>query len=739
MPHTLIRICATLTLLALFLLNTLGWVHLPLLQRLEAISYDMRVRLTMPQKRFDGVAIVDIDEKSLAEEGRFPWGRDRLAVLVKTLFDRYQVAALGFDIVFAEKDDSSGLSVLQQLGATTLRKDSQYQQALQHITPQLDRDALFAASLKNHPVVLGYYFTTAADGTRRHVGMLPAPLAPATPFEQLGIHLNRANGYGANLPQLQQAAENGGHFNPSTDIDGVVRRIPMLIEYGGQVYQSLSLALLRAALGEPPVDFVIPRSSDGSYQALEGLAIGDMTVPVDQYGRALVPYRGEQGSFLYVSATDVMHQRLPANALAGKIVLVGTTAPGLKDLRVTPVGSVYPGVEIHANVIAGMLEQNILQMPKYDIAIEILTLLVSGLLLTVLLPRLSPLKSTLLTLLLLGLIVGGNLWAWQYKHLVLPLAASLSLVILIYVFDVAYGYFVESRNRHLISELFGQYVPPQLVNEMSQHLEQVSMQSDSREMTVLFSDIRDFTSISEKLTPQELTDILNTYLTAMTEIIHRYRGTIDKYMGDAIMAFWGAPLNDPQHAQHAVDAGLAMLERLQRLQSEFKQRGWPELRIGIGVNTGIMSVGNMGSQFRRAYTAMGDAVNLGSRLEGLTKQYGVSMIVSETTVKAASQSHYCELDQVNVKGKHEPVRIFEPQPAAGSPLPTRTAEEVQLFEQALAHYRQQQWEAAEALLHRLVQAQPGQRLYAVFLQRIEEYRHTPPPAGWDGVYEFHSK
>ena len=496
MPHTLIRIVATLSLLALFLLNALEWVHLPLLQRLEAISYDMRMKLTMPNTRFDGLAIVDIDEKSLAEEGRFPWGRDKLALLVNKLFDRYRIAALGFDIVFAEQDDSSGLSVLQQLGATTLRHDTQYQQALQQISPQLDRDALFAASLKNRPVVLGYYFTTAADGMQHHVGRLPTPLAPAAPFERLGIPLSRANGFGANLPQLQQAADNGGHFNPSTDIDGVVRRIPMLIEYGGQVYQPLSLALLRAALGEPPVDFFIPQSRDGSYAALEGLSVGDMTIPVDQYGRALVPYRGEQGSFLYVSAADVMHNRLPVNALAGKIILVGTTAPGLKDLRVTPVGNVYPGVEIHANMIAGMLEQAILKMPQYGIAIEILTLLLSGLLLTLLLPRMSPLKSTLLTAWLLGLIAGGNLWAWQHEHIVLPLASSLSLVMLIYVFDVAYGYFVESRNRHLISELFGQYVPPQLVDEMSQHPEQVNMQSDSREMTVLFSDIRDFTSIA---------------------------------------------------------------------------------------------------------------------------------------------------------------------------------------------------------------------------------------------------
>lgn len=739
MRHTLIRISVAITLLALFLLNALGWIKLPLLPRFEAIAYDIRMNLTLPEQPFDGIAIIDIDEKSLAEEGRFPWGRDRLALLLDKLFERHQVAAVGFDIVFAEKDESSGLSVLRDLANGQLRNVQPYQQALERLAPRLERDTLFAASMQNRPVVLGYYFTTSADGIQRRVGQLPEPIAPALPFDQMGVYLNQASGYGANLPALQQAAISGGHFNPSIDIDGVVRKVPMLIRHADQVYQPLSLALLRAALGDPPVEFVIPQTAGQEYAALEGLAIGDMLIPVDEHGQALVPYRGPQGSFPYVSATDVMHDRIAPDQLAGKIILVGTTAPGLKDLRVTPVGSVYAGVEIHANMIAGILEQNIKHTPKYAIAIELLTLLFAGLLLTLLLPRLSPLLSTLLTLLVLATIVAGNMWAWQHYNLVLPIAASLSLVLLIYVFDVAYGYFVETRNKHLISDLFGQYIPPQLVDEMSQHPEQVSMNSDSREMTVLFSDIRDFTSISEKLSPQELTDILNTYLTAMTEVIHQYRGTIDKYMGDAIMAFWGAPLKDEQHAQHAVEAGLAMLERLHQLQAEFRQRGWPELRIGIGVNTGIMSVGNMGSQFRRAYTAMGDAVNLGSRLEGLTKQYGVAMIVSENTAAATQDIRYCELDRVSVKGKQEPVRILEPQAKNGSELPQRTEEEIHIFEEALMHYRNQHWQLAEERLQTLLHTRPEQRLYRTLLDRIAEFRQQPPPADWNGVYEFHTK
>jgi adenylate cyclase len=727
-----------LLLLAVLALHAAGFADLDLVDRLEAISYDARLRLAMPRTRFPGVAIIDIDEKSLAEEGRWPWGRDRLGTLLDELFERQGAAVVGFDVVFAEKDNSSGLDVLQRLARHELRDDPQYRRALQEIAPRLERDNVFAAKMKGRAVILGYYFTSPIAGaTARTSGVLPAPVFPPHMFDGLNVPSVRASGYGANLRELQQTAAGAGHFTPWPDIDGIIRRVPMLIEYRGAYYEALSLAVARAALGIDRVVPVIP-SKEPAYAPVEWLKLGSRKIPVDEYMRAMVPYRGTQGSFQYLSASDLLHHRVPGGTLAGKIVLVGTTATGLMDLRATPVATTFPGVEVHANMIAGILEQNVKQRPAYVRGAELATLLAVGLLLAWLLPRLSPLRASLATLGVLGLVIGGNLAAWQYGNLVLPLASSLLLILGLFLLNMSYGFFVESRAKRHISNLFGQYVPPELVEEMSRHSRAFDMQGESREMTVLFSDVRDFTRLSEGLEPRQLSELMNAYLTPMTQAIHKHRGTIDKYIGDAIMAFWGAPLADPEHARHAVLAGLTMQQALIELNREFKSRGWPELAVGIGLNSGVMSVGNMGSRFRRAYTVMGDAVNLAARLEGLTKQYGIAMIVGEETRRAAPGVVFRELDRVRVKGRSEPVAIFEPLGAADEVDAARLAD-VERFHRVLAHYRAQQWEQAEALLTELQQGAPGCLLYQRYQERIAHFRAHPPGGDWDGVFEFQTK
>jgi adenylate cyclase len=276
------------------------------------------------------------------------------------------------------------------------------------------------------------------------------------------------------------------------------------------------------------------------------------------------------------------------------------------------------------------------------------------------LPRLSPARASALAAAATALTVGLNLVAWQYGNLILPIASGLLLIALLYTFNMAWGFFVEARGKRQITGLFGQYVPPELVDEMARDPDRFSMEGESRELTVLFTDVRGFTTISEGLDPKALSSLMNTFLTPLTRIIYRNRGTIDKYMGDAIMAFWGAPVDDPDHASHAVAAALEMQAALAALQPEFKERGWPPIRMGAGLNTGWMSVGNMGSEIRLAYTVMGDAVNLASRLEGITKEYGADIIVGESVYRATPQFHYVELDRVRVKGKDEPVSIYEP-------------------------------------------------------------------------------
>ena len=740
MKHYVIRAGLGLAILAVLLLHAAKILELSFLHRLEAISYDIRLRLTMPVTVFPDIVIVDIDEKSLAEEGRWPWGRDRLALLVDKLFSRYRAAVVGFDVVFAEKDESAGWEVLQALKRNQLRDVPQYAALLPKIRPQLDRDRRFANSLQGRPVVLGYYFTHFENpSARRTSGALPSPLFPAGAFRNLDTAFVVASGYGANLAVLQGAAANAGHFTPLIDFDGVTRRIPMLVEYQGDYYESLALAVCRKFLGVEEVVPVVPASSgDSAYTSMESLRLGDLEIPVDENVGTLVPYRGRAGSFKYVSAVDVIEERADDGVLAGKIVLVGATAPGLFDQRSTPVGSVYPGVEVHANMIAGILEQRINQKPAYVLGMEVVTILLAGILLALVLPRVDPLRASLITLAVLLLMLGANLAAWRYGNLVLPLAPILGLVVALFVIDMSYGFFVESRAKRRISNLFGQYVPPALVDEMSKNPEAFDMKGESREMTVLFSDIRGFTTISENLDPRQLTLLMDAYLTPMTQVIHKHRGTIDKYIGDAIMAFWGAPLPDPQHARHAVLAALEMRQSLGRLMQEFRARGWPELKIGIGINTGVMSVGNMGSQFRKAYTVIGDAVNLASRLEGATKEYGVTVIVGEKTRKAAPGIVYRELDRVRVKGKREPVVVYEPMGLTenvGQPL----QQEIAMFHEVLRHYRAREWDSATRLLSTLRERNDRCLLYRRYIERIEHLRANSPGEEWDGVLEFQTK
>jgi adenylate cyclase len=650
--------------------------------------------------------------------------------MLDQLFSHYQVAVVGFDVVFAEKDDSSGLKTLERLGRNELKDIPQFQSRLAQLRPQLDHDHLFARTLAERPVVLGYYFTNFQNSVS---GTLPDPAFPVGTFKNSSSAFVTASGYGANLAEFQSAARNAGHFNPLTDFDGVARRVPMLIEYGGAYYEALSLAVVRALYGAPPIQAVLEQDSGG--EALEWLRAGKLKIPVDENVSTLVPYHGKQGSYPYISASDVLHGRTSVEAMAGAIVLVGTTAPGLMDLRSTPVGAVYPGVEVHANLIAGMLDHDIKGKPAYMLGADFAQMLLLGLLLAFLMPSLNPVRASLLTLGALLWVIGTNLALWQYANMVMPLAATVIMIVTLFVLGMSYGFFVEARAKRQISGLFGQYVPPELVDEMSDHPESFTMEGENREMTVLFADVRNFTSISEGLDPKALSKLMNDYMTPMTRAIQQHRGTIDKYIGDAIMAFWGAPLADPSHARHAVMAALEMQEILAALRPQFIARGWPEFRIGIGINSGMMSVGNMGSEFRMAYTVMGDAVNLGSRLEGLTKVYGVGILISEETKIMLPDIVFRELDKVRVKGKDIPVSIYEPLGPAERIAPSKQ-DELQQFQQAIAHYRAQEWDQAEACLHSLQQAAPEAKVYPLYQQRIARFRANPPAADWDGTFVF---
>lgn len=714
--------------------------QVPLLNTLDAFVYDARLRLTMKAGVDERIAILDIDEKSLAELGHWPWRRDLLATLVDRLFDEYHIALLGFDVVFAEADRSSGLASLEQLAEGPLRGDAGFQSALKNLRGSLDFDGRFAEALRNRPVVLGFYLN---DKPAQRTGVLPQAALSAGSFAGRRVDFTVWKGFGANLPELQKNASGAGHFNPIVDFDGISRRVPMLVELDGHYYESLSLAMVRVLLGKPAIvpGFPEDKWSSRNYGGMEWLDLpttrGTVRIPVDERAASLVPFRGAERSFLYFSVADVLAGRVSPDALKGKIMLLGATAPGLMDLRATPFGGTYPGVELHANLIAGILDGKIKQNPPFLLAADIVLLLLVTVPLAFLLPLLSPLRASLLAAAVLLTVLALNLYLWS-AGVVMALAGAFSAIFVLYVFNMSWGYFVESQSKRQLAQLFGQYVPPELVDEMARDPETYSMEGRNEELTVLFSDVRGFTSISEGLDPKELAQLMNEYLGAMTQVVQKNRGTLDKYIGDAIMAFWGAPVADADHARRAVLTALQMQTTLRTLDEPFRARGWQPLQIGVGINTGTMTVGDMGSKVRQSYTVMGDAVNLGSRIEGITKQYGVGIIVSESTRSRAKDMIYRELDRVRVKGKDEPVGIFEPLGEAGQ-VDKAQIEELKLWHQVLRLYRQQDWDQAELQLYNVSRMSPHRILYDVYAKRIAYYRANPPGEGWDGVTTFETK
>ncbi len=740
------RIAVTLIPLVFALLHASEVLQIGVLQRLDDIIYDARLRATMPGTIDDRIVIVDIDEKSLAEIGRWPWGRNKLADLMEELVNRQKVALIGFDVVFAEPDDSSGLKRLKQLAQNELKDQPGFSEKLGQIQSGLDYDAVFAKSIEKQPVVMGYYMTSDRDG--RVNGVLPPPVMDKQLLQGRPIKFTSWNGYGSNIETLAKAAPVGGFFNSITESDGVVRSIPLIAEFKGQYYESLSLAMFRMLVGSPRVEPGFPKEKflSRNYQGLESILLrqGDKTlaIPVDGRVATLVPFRGKGGvaggSFRYISAADMLAKRIAPGTLKDKIVLLGTTAPGLLDLRVTPVGETYPGVETHANVISGFLDGKVFVKPDYAVGFEVVILVLSGLTLAFALPMLSAPKAVAASVVIIGALVGLNFWLYLGYGLVLPLASALVMALTAFALNMSYGYFVESKSKRDLANLFGTYVPPELVDEMVKDAGSYSMKATTKELTVMFCDMRGFTQMSETMEPTQLQALLNTVFSRLTDQIRGNRGTIDKYMGDCVMAFWGAPVDTPEHASLAVKTALEMANAIRNLNEEHRANGIPEIGIGIGLNTGTMCVGDMGSDIRRSYTVIGDSVNLGSRLEGLSKTYGVDIVVSESTRKLAHDFAWQELDKVRVKGKDNAVAIFWPVAPEGR-LDADKLAELKTWALALKAYRMQDWDQCEVQLLNLQRLNAKKYLYQLYTERVASMRQLPFDPEWDGATNFQTK
>ncbi|MCP4120037.1 MAG: adenylate/guanylate cyclase domain-containing protein [Desulfobacteraceae bacterium] len=697
------------------------------------LAMDNRLLDTMIQWRgarptTGSVIIVDIDEKSLQTIGQWPWPRNILATLTDNIH-KAGPRALGFDMVFPEADRSSPSRFLKEIEKALPRALP----PLLHDLKDLDHDRIFGNALSRGNTVLGYVFQTRDDGLKAP-GDQPFPSARivVSPLDAGFMDLTLIPAYRAilNIPSIAMARTEG-FFNVFADIEGTLHRVPLIMAMDGMPYPSMSLETFRLGMEISTITLhAATRIKDGGTPIL-GISLDQRFIPTDENGQIAVNFRGPPNSFPYVPAVEII-QGKHLHRLKNKFVLIGTTAAGLFDFRATPFSPTCPGVEVNATIIDNLMAQDPL---VYDLHTEIgltYTLVIAGgLLLTLLLVHAPPLTGAIGGLVIMAGILVGNHTILFLNNRQAGTTFPLISLLAIYIIVTTQNFFREGRDRRYIQRAFGHYVSPRMVDRLMADPTSLSLTGEQRELTIMFSDIRDFTTISESMDSRDLGAFMNEYLTIMSDIVMKHNGTVDKFIGDAIMAFWGAPAHDPRHAINAVKTALAMLHKLREMQGKWIHRNLPFIDMGVGINTGLVSVGNFGSRSRFDYTVMGDAVNLASRLEGANKNYGSNIIVSEFTRESVGKKFFCRyVDRVRVKGKEKAVEIYEPL-VTGTP-PKTMAVEVRAFEDAVGAYRQQRFREALAAMDKLNRTSP-QPLYEAYIQRIHAYMKHPPPPEWDGV------
>lgn len=699
------------------------------LDQLENLFYDFQVKRNHKAlSKEPQVTIIDIDDKSLKTQGRWPWPRKILADLISKLYQAGAVV-IALDITFPEAEENIVNDVVKEINAQPDHKSDIVDQ-LTKMQSVFDYDERFAKSLALGDSVLGMVFINQGEST----GALPPPYLKIDRRLQEQLDIPEKKDYLANIEVLQKAAKHGGFINASKDPDGVLRFTNLLFRRGDDVYASLSLQAVSLYLLAKNIELVTEQYGTDS-TVLEGIKLDQVMIPTDYMGRILIPYRGAPFSFPYVSATDVLDGKANPASIEGKLIFIGFSAAALSDLYATPVDPVFPGVEVHATVASGILDQYLPYEPSWDEGIITFLIVTLGILCAVLFPFLGAILGTLLCLALTGGLLFGDTWLWAHEGIVLSTLMPLLLIWSLFILNIAWGYFAEAKKGKELKSIFGQYVPPAYLEEMMRKGGEINLEGESKELSVLFSDIRSFTSLSEKMTATELKQFLNRYFNPITEAIFKNKGTIDKYVGDMVMAFWGAPLEDPKHASEAVNAALEMQLAIKDLNQTLLQEKKPEVKAGIGINTGLMNVGDMGSRFRRSYTVLGDTVNLGSRLEGQSKFYHVDIIVGETTWQHTNQEFaFRKLDKIKVKGKETGVDIYQPLCKIEN-LTQELKEELDLHHEAIAAYFKQEWDKASKLFEQLKTSYPERAgLYDVYLSRIGQFRLEPYREGWDGSY-----
>ncbi len=694
-----------------------------LLTRINHIFYDTNLKIFHKKGKSEDVVLVDVDEKSLQAEGRWPWPRSKLATVVKNL-QNGGAAVIVFDVLFPEPELNVANVVLDHVEQSKDASNDVTNYLSQRL-PLFDNDKIFADAVSKGDIVLGVFFS---KDLYHATGKLGKPLSGL--IKPPGLVISHQDKYIGNVPVIADAVRYTGFTTTAPDEDGIIRRSPLLIECNGELYPSLAIETVKAFLLTDKVSLDL-HDLDGNKIFL-GITIGNTYIPTDSSGNVLVTYRGPGFSFPTVSAADVLHNKFSEQMFAGKIVLIGSSAIGVGDLHATPLQTVgYPGTEVHASIIASILEKDIMSSPLWLIGVERVLLVIVGLIVTVFAAYFPALVLVSLIVLIILLLFALNALLLVKFRLVLPhlMLPYLQMLFLGLVNSVC-GYLFETRQRKQLHEVYGQYVSSAHIDQMLESHGKHTLEGNTKLMTALFADVRSFTSIAEKLDAKEVKKFLNTLFTPMTAIIFEYKGTIDKYVGDMVVAFWNDPIDDQDHAVHCVEAALKMQIKVKELAAVFAEQKLSDIAVRIGINTGMMHVGDMGSEYRKAYTVLGDAVNLASRLEGVNKIYGTRIMVSEETKKMCSNIVFRFVDCIYVKGKATPTKIYEPL-CLLSEKTSILDEELVEYEKALELYNTDNWCQAKELFAKLVDKYPQVDIYNIYLKRVSQYEVCPPAKDWD--------
>lgn len=737
-------IATSLTILVLVLFI----VGIPILDLVELKTYDLRF-LSRGKKIPDpSVVLAVIDEKSLDTEGRWPWPRSKIARLIEVLSND-GAKVITFDIGFLEPDENSNLAFVAKMGEQVNQlgiTDHRLKQFIEESKLSADNDLILTSAIKNAKasVILGHFFHVSRKGLGYEINEneIQAQLKrveksryPLVKFEEKDSTIDpfiTAYAPEGNLDTLSGAARGTGYFNMFPDRDGVVRWMPLVIKCGQDLYTPLSIQSVWHFMDRPQLMVKV------AGYGIRGVQMGDSFVPTDETGQVLVNYLGPGKTFPHYSIGDILGNRTPKGAFAGKIVLIGATAIGIYDLRNTPFEPVYPGIEIHASVIDNVLRQDFLYKPRWTTIFDVFAILFLGFLVGLVTPRLGALKGMFFALVLFSLHILMTQLLFSHYRLWVNMIYPLLTLVLVYTVLTVYHYVKEEREKKKIKGAFVQYVSGSVVNDMLKYPEKLKLGGDKKDLSVLFSDIRGFTTISEGLAPEDLVHLLNEYLTAMTDVVFKYDGTLDKYMGDAVMAIYGAPLDQPDHPVRACNSALDMMEDLKKLNEKWMREGKKPMDIGIGINTGPMMVGNMGSKQRFDYTVMGDMVNLGSRLEGANKNYQTNIIISEFTYERVKDNFVCmELDSVRVKGKTLPVKIY--QLIGRNNIDPSRKEAIKYFRAGLQLYKQQRWDKAIEAFQTATAMDKTLHPARLYIERSQDLKADPPGGDWDGVFTMKTK